>query len=177
MRITTPAAQLAAQSASPCSAYKRARSICQCVVKFFGSASSRRGVGGVACRRAKEAAKKFCIVANFSAYFAHKTEAAFHFPLYFLHFLFSHYFFVCFVFFFLFLCLLPSCLATFRFSFQLQVPRFFSFKCFNRNLSNWKIKGLQRRRQNFLLVLPKGGGEGIRNFVVFSKRLICRPFA
>lgn len=35
---------------------------------------------GVACRRAKEAAKKFCVVANFSAYFAHKTEAAFHFP-------------------------------------------------------------------------------------------------
>lgn len=47
MRITTPAAQLAAQSASPCSAYKRARSICQCVVKFFGSAAAAggRGVG------------------------------------------------------------------------------------------------------------------------------------
>lgn len=47
MRITTPAAQLAAQSASPCSAYKRARSICQCVVKFSGSASSRREGRGV----------------------------------------------------------------------------------------------------------------------------------
>lgn len=84
MRITMPAAQLAAQSASTCSAYKRARSIWQCVVKFFGSASGTRGGGvggvGVACRRAKEAAKKFCVVANFSAYFAHKTEAAFHFP-------------------------------------------------------------------------------------------------
>lgn len=171
MRITTPAAPLAAQSASTCSAYKRARSIWQCVVKFFGSASGTRGGGvggvGVACRRAKEAAKKFCVVANFSAYFAHKTEAAFHFPLFF----FVCYFFSC-CFFFLLFCLLPACLASFRFSFQLQVPRFFSFKCFNRNLSNWKIKGLQRRRQKFLLVLLKGGrgvqlGRGLEDLSYF----------
>lgn len=175
MRITTPAAQLAAQSASPCSAYKRARSIWQCVVKFCGSARSRSGGRGMppgkrGCQKVLRHRKLFCI-------FCPQNGSCLSLPLYFLHFRFTLYFFVCFVFFFLFLCLLPSCLATFRFSFQLQVPRFFSFKCFNRNLSNWKIKGLQRRRQNFLLVLPKGGGEGIRNFVVFSKRLICRPFA
>lgn len=161
MRITTPAAQLAAQSASTCSAYKRASSyIWQCVLKFFGSASSTRVGGvvgvGVACRRAKEAAKKFYVVANFSAYFAHKTEAAFHLPP-----LLCLFIFVCYFFFLLF-CLLPSCLASFWFSFQLQVPRFFSFKCFNRNLSNWKIKGLQRRRQKFLLVLPKRVERGSR---------------
>lgn len=66
MRITTPAAQLAAQSASPCSAYKRARSICQCVVKFFGSASSRSGGRGMppgkrGCQKVLRRRKLFCI--------------------------------------------------------------------------------------------------------------------
>lgn len=66
MRITTPAAQLAAQLASPCSAYKRARSIWQCVVKFFGSASSRSGGRGMppgkrGCQKVLRRRKLFCI--------------------------------------------------------------------------------------------------------------------